>query len=517
MRIKPKAQPVDISTEFKFDLSGGIIAAVRKNYGLIGDADGYKYSHSGQYPQATRMMSYIESRGGMFDSVMMAGAQLIVLEYFTQRVTDEQVENIRQLCELYGAPFDRKAWIKVVEVYDGYPPIIIKSVAEGTTVPVSNVLLTIETSVDDRDVFSLVSFFETKLLRMWSPSTVATISNNARKAILAGLNESCDNPAAMIDNMLVDFGSRGTTSLESSSFSGVGHLFNFTSTDNVASVLAANLAYNAECAGGTIPASEHSTVGSWGDHNEEGFMRNMLDIYGAGFMLACVSDTYDIENAIKNYWGGSLKQQIIEQNAIVVVRPDSNNPVLMPIKCVQWLEEAFGCTVNNKGYKVLNHVRVLQGDGIEIERIIEICNLLMAKGYSVENVSFGMGAGLLQKNDRDTQKFACKCCAIMIDGEWIDVYKNPVNADLSIDDQLNIEYIPVNTGSFKRSKSGRLTLIHNEVTGEYRTIRVSEMGDFDDDWIEALDVIFENGRVMKVSTLAEVRALVRKDEVYITA
>ena len=87
--------------------------------------------------------------------------------------------------------------------------------------------------------------------------------------------------------------------------------------------------------------------------------------------------------------------------------------------------QVFVHTINSKGFKVLNKVRVIQGDGIVPKQIREILTQLKALGYSASNMAFGMGGGLLQKCDRDTLKFSMKCCAIKVDGEWRDVYKNP--------------------------------------------------------------------------------------------
>lgn len=508
---------VNVATDFKFDLSNGIIAAIHKNYGLMGDADGYKYSHAFQYPKgAQRMESYIESRGGSFNKVMMIGCQLLVLEYFTQRITMDQVDNIESFCKLYNAPFDRNSWETIVTKYDGYPPIEIKSIPEGTVVPTGNVLVTIGSSADDIDVFSVVSFFETKLLRLWSPCTVGTISYHIREYLLKMLNDTCDDPQSVIDTMLNDFGSRGTTGFEGSAFSGVGLLANFKGSDNTAAVLAANIAYQSDITGFTLPASEHSVVGSWLEGNELKMQKNMLDLYGNGSILASVSDTTDIEHTVKNIWGKELRQQIIDQNAILVVRPDSNHQTLMPIKVLEWLDEAFGHTVNNKGFKVLNHVRVIQGDGIEMNTILEIAGILYRKGYSIENMAFGMGGGLLQKNDRDTLKFACKCSAIKINDEWFDVYKNPVDASLWINADLTIGYEPSAVESFKKSKRGRLTLIQHSDTKECLTIRVDELELYDDNWSELLTPVFRNGKVLKVWTMDEVWANAHSDEVFVT-
>jgi len=68
---------------------------------------------------------------------------------------------------------------------------------------------------------------------------------------------------------------------------------------------------------------------------------------------------------------------------------------------------------------------VIQGDGIDHTTISEILEILKEKGWSAENIAFGMGGGLLQKVDRDTLKFAMKTSSICIDGIWKDVWKNP--------------------------------------------------------------------------------------------
>ena len=79
--------------------------------------------------------------------------------------------------------------------------------------------------------------------------------------------------------------------------------------------------------------------------------------------------------------------------------------------------------INGKGYRVLNHVRVIQGDGINPDTIRAILQRITGDGYAADNVAFGMGGALLQRLDRDTQKFALKCSAARVDGEWVDVYR----------------------------------------------------------------------------------------------
>jgi len=173
---------------------------------------------------------------------------------------------------------------------------------------------------------------------------------------------------------------------------------------------------------------------------------------------------------------------------VLVVRPDSGEPASIVLKTVAGLEEAFGATVNAKGFRVLTGVRVIQGDGITLRSIRTILTTLKANGYSADNVAFGQGGALLQIVNRDDQRFAMKCSAVRINGIWRDVFKDPV------------------TDPGKRSKAGRLMLL--ERRGAYRTVRVDAL-EADpregEGWQCALRPVFEDGRPLVDDGFTEVR------------
>lgn len=224
-----------------------------------------------------------------------------------------------------------------------------------------------------------------------------------------------------------DFGARGVSSAESAGIGGASHLVNFMGSDTVEGILLANHYYMENMAGLSIPAAEHSTIGAWGRNKEVEAYRNMLNKFAKpGAIVAVVSDTYDIYEACEKHWGTTLKDQIVASGATVVIRPDSGDPATVVLKCLQILDEKFGSTVNTKGYKVLNYVRLIQGDGVNRDSIVEILDTINNAGYSTTNIAFGMGGALLQQVNRDTQKFAYKCSAVEKDGEWMDVYKDPI-------------------------------------------------------------------------------------------
>lgn len=456
---------------------------------ILLNTDSYKASHWLQYPPGTKnVFSYIESRGGKWNHTVFYGLQIALKEYFSKPITKEMIDEAETFWKAHGEPFNRAGWEYILTKHNGYLPVRIRAVPEGTVVPTSNALVTVEAT--DPNCYWLVSYIETALLRaVWYPTTVASNSYNVKMIIKRYLEETGD--VAGLSFKFHDFGARGSTSLEAAGIGGSAHLVNFMGTDTVMGALYAMKYYGGEMpVGYSIPAAEHSTMTSWGGREgEELAMENMLDQYGGpGKLVACVSDSYDIYKAITEIWGGKLKEKILKMGGTLVVRPDSGDPVEVTLKCVELLGKAFGFTVNDKGYKVLNPaVRLIQGDGIDGEEIERILANYKANGWSADNIAFGCGAGLLQKVDRDTLKFAMKASAIEIEGKgWIDVFKEPI------------------TDSGKRSKKGRLTLLRSLMNNEYTTARLDH-APFASEYEEKLVTVFENGKVVKEYTFAEVR------------
>jgi nicotinic acid phosphoribosyltransferase len=232
--------------------------------------------------------------------------------------------------------------------------------------------------------------------------------------------------------------------------------------------------------------SEHSTITSWGRENEIEAYRNMLKQFAKpNALVAVVSDSWNIYEAVEKIWGEQLKQEVIDSGATIVIRPDSGEPVEVVGKVAEILAAKFGTTTNSKGYKVLKNVRIIQGDGVNPVSIHNICQSLKDKGFSISNIAFGIGGALLQKIDRDTMKFAYKCSAIVRDGKLVDVYKEPI------------------TDTGKSSKKGRLDLIKDE-NGDYQTVVLPEITTIAAENSQ-LKTVFENGQVLVDDSLEAIR------------
>lgn len=460
------------------------------NTNIILNTDSYKTSHYRQYPPGTQYVSsYIESRGtdrgwAGWNSLVFFGLQIFLKEYMSQPITMEMINEAEDIITAHGLTFNREGWEHILEEHEGFLPIRIRAVPEGTIVPLHNVLVQVQNT--DPKVPWLTSYVETAILRaVWYPITVATQSWYIKQDIRMFLEEtSVKDPDVEVLFKLHDFGSRGVSSKESAGIGGCAHLVNFMGTDTIEALLYAKRYYDEDMAGFSIPAAEHSTITAWGGPEQEiEAFYNMLNQFAVpGKLVAVVSDSYDIYHACEKLWGEELKDIVTQSGATVVIRPDSGDPVEVTLKVVNILMDKFGFTTNYKGYKVLpDCVRIIQGDGVNEKSILQILYNFKQNGISTENIAFGMGGALLQGLNRDTLQFAMKASAICVDGEWRDVWKKPI------------------TDSGKDSKRGRLGLRKTD-TG-FETVREEDMSVNED----ILQVVYWDGIFMNEQSFAEIR------------
>lgn len=441
-----------------------------------------------QYPPNTELVySYFESRGGQFDETVFFGLQYELIEYLSGVVVTPWAIDV---AERYNALhfnndkiFNRSRWEYIVKNHQGKLPLLIKSVPEGTVVPTRNVLFTVENT--DPACYWLTTHVETTLSHVWYPSTVATASREQKKIIRKYADMTSDD--SFIDFKLHDFGGRGVSSQESGAIGGSAHLINFQGTDTLWALPFILQYYTTDnpvnpsaVHGFSIPAAEHSTITSWLRSNESQAFENMLEKFPTG-LVAVVSDSFDIYNAVDNIWGKELKDKVLSREGTLVIRPDSGEDIPgIIVRLLDSLGESFGFTYNSKGYKVLDpHVRLIQGDGIDIFSIEKILARMASQGWAVDNIAFGSGGALLQKWNRDTSKYAYKASYVIVDGEERDVFKDPI------------------TDPGKKSKTGRLSLIRDE-EGNLTTVR----GEHPDNLLRP---VFLNGEVLVYDNFEDIR------------
>lgn len=458
------------------------------------DTDVYKFGHFRYYPEGlTRMMSYFESRGGRWPTCTIFGLQYMLHRYLSKPITADLVKEAEALAHGMGMPFNTPGWMHIVNKHGGFLPVRIRSIPEGLIVPTQMPMITVEST--DEEVPWVVSWLETPLVRVWEGSTIATTSREFKKIIVKYLEMTADDPEGKEAYAVHDFAGRGVTCKEQAMIATPAHLLSFFGSDTAEGVRAANHYYHCRMAATSIPATEHSTICLWGRQNEyamfEDFvMKELVNRQvpaGVPKMAACVSDTYNVYEAVKAWTTGRLKQLVQSSGGTLVIRPDSGDFLKVVPEMLAIMEHNLGkeVKVNSKGFKVLPpYFRLIQGDGIDMWTAEDLLKKLVELGWSTENLAFGSGGGLLVIWDRDTQKWAFKACFGVVRGQSVDVRKDPV------------------TDPGKRSKSGRLDLI--STPSGFETFHLAPDQLFHRD--SAMNTVFENGQILFDTNFDQIRA-----------
>lgn len=479
--------------------------------------DGYKLDHRRQYPKGTELIySNWTARGSRIDNVnqvIFFGLQYFLKKYliedfnrsfFSQDKTIMLQKYARRINNYLGE--NSIGTLHLAELHDlGYLPLKIKALPEGSKVNLRVPMFTITNT--DKRFFWLTNYIETMLsASLWLMCTNATIAHLFKK-IFDQYAEKTSDQAWFTDFQGHDFSMRGMSSLESASMSGAAHLTSFKGTDTVPAIDFLEEYYNAdadkEMIGVSVPATEHSVM-CMGEQTGEikTFRRILKDLYPGG-IVSIVSDTWDLWKVIGEYLP-KLKAEILKRKGKVVIRPDSGDPikiltgftateescdlsVLEKKGVVECLWDIFGGKINSKGYKELDeHIGVIYGDAINLERAELILERLKNKGFASTNVVFGIGSYTYQYNTRDTFQFAIKSTYGVLNGQGIEIFKNPKTDN-----------------GIKKSAKGLLKVekIRNDyVLSDQVTQAEEEQGE--------LKTVFLNGKIQHETSLKEIRNLI---------
>ena len=387
----------------------------------------------------------------------------------------------------------------------GYLPIKIKAVKEGTLIPMKVPVFTIENT--QKEFYWLTNFLETLIsANMWKVITATTIVKKYRDICEEWAEKTCDS-RDHIQWQCHNFSYRGMSGHEDAVTTGAGHLLYFTGSDTIPSIQYLEQYYNAnvekELVSASVLASEHSI--QCGYQDDLRYFKRMITEVAPSGIVSIVSDGYDYWNVIGNIVP-ELKDIIMARDGKVVVRPDTGSPVkiicgdiestdeLIKKGSVEALWDTFGGTINSKGYKVLDsHISIIYGDSISPEIAEETFKQLEAKGFSAENIVYGVGSYSLGYYTRDTFSFALKATYTVIDGEEKFIFKDP----------------KTDIGGIKKSQKGMVIVIDG-VGGIYMVDELNSKEREANTKFDMLEDVFIDGKLVRNESLAEIRARVLK-------
>lgn len=485
--------------------------------------DYYKIAHYGMYPNGTQKvysnLTARKSRMEGVNSVVVFGLQYFIKEYlisqwnenfFSKPWSEVEGKYLRMINATLGKGAVDTAHIK--QLHDlGYLPLCIKALPEGTSVLIRTPFVTITNTVDH--AYWLVNYLESVWSCItWQPITSATIAREFRKMLDRYAMDTVGN-TAFCQWQGHDFSLRGMSSLESACTSGAAHLLSFTGTDTIPAIEFLEKYYGAdvekELVGASVPATEHSILCFGGKDGEIETFERLLDKFPKG-LLSMVSDTWSLPNVVCKILP-TLKEKIQKREGKLVIRPDSfwTDPVdclcgfdgfhpqmeklnaeeknVIRKGLIEALWDIFGGSVNAKGYKELAPcIGAIYGDSISIERAERISQRLKDKGFASTNCVYGIGSYTYQFNTRDTFGMAIKATYGIVNGEALEVFKDPVTDD-----------------GMKKSAKGliRVDLVDGHYTyADCVTPEEEQKGE--------LKTVFLDGKLVLDQTLAEIRARV---------
>lgn len=474
--------------------------------------DFYKVSHREQYPENTELVfsTWTPRRSLLpgYDHVIAFGFQGFVKKYLVNYFNKEFFGRPKRvIADEYKRFIENTLGTKnpdtahIEALHDlGYLPIEIRAVAEGARVPLRVPMLTIRNT--DPRFFWLTNYLETLMsCCLWQPSTSATIAAKYREILDTYAAKTSDTPEA-VNFQAHDFSMRGMGGVESAVASGAGHLLSFTGTDTIPAIAYLEEYYNAniekELVGASIPATEHSVMCANGQDELASYKRLITEVYPKGF-VSIVSDTWDFWKVVTETLP-KLKEDIMNRDGRVVIRPDSGDPVKIICGDINGTSEAsmnglvetlwniFGGTTNSKGYKVLDpHIGAIYGDSITTDRAEEICRRLEMAGFASTNVVFGVGSFSYQYSTRDTFGFALKSTYCVVNGEERQIFKDP----------------KTDTSNFKKSQRGLVSVVKKD--NEFTLIDGMNREQHDKIWSDELRIIFKDGSIREETSLAEIR------------
>ena len=494
-------------------------------YNPIFWTDGYKLCHKDQYPSGTEWvyetwtprMSRIEG----VNHVVFYGLQGVLKEltemfddYFFAGDIEEIMDHYKALVmDVFGRT--NPEFAKTIDTTHirqlhslGYLPIKIKALKEGTFTPIGVPMFTIENTLPE--FFWLPGYLESQLSSyVWSPMTSATIADKYKRILVEYANITSD--PSKVFTQAGDFSMRGMSAPEASLRVSGGHLLSFSGSATISARNYLMRYYNANSdVVGYTPSTEHSVMCSYGEDEYSAYKHLITNVYPSG-NVSIVSDTYDLWNVVDNVLP-LLKEEIMNRNGKIVIRPDSGDPV--DILCgdsdsenetvkkgiVQRLYEIFGGTVNEKGFIELDpHIGVIYGDSITPDRTLQICERLKAKGFATTNTNLGVGSYTYQYNTRDTFGFALKGTAEICNGEFKMIQKRPAT----------------DTGNFKKSQKGIVVVVERD--GELVLIDgLTPEQEKEFEGINLLEDFYIDGEFVRTSDFQEIRERVanESDRVY---
>src|SRR3989344_594480 len=353
------------------------------------------------------------------DRMVFFGLTDYVRNNLTRRITREDVDNAERFmstAHAFGGKlnFNRDLWDRVVNEFDGYLPIKIEALPDGSTFYPNEVAVQVTSLA--KGFGEVAALIEANLVGMVSnASTRATMERHLLERFKEYARE--DNPGGTEDQVLFsaqlmmhDFGMRASSASEESEVLGKAHLLSFLGTDTFNAAYQAWVQNGEKRVGSSVLALAHRTV--QGAEAEKDAFANARKSAGPGGIASYVADCYDFHKAVSNELVPMAVEASKTDKGIIVARPDSGDYCENVMYIVNQAKEAGLYSVQENGRLAMTNLRFIQGDSMNWKKMSNVMNTLRDNEYFPVNCGiFGVGGWVRNTPNRDTLSVAYKLLA----------------------------------------------------------------------------------------------------------
>lgn len=359
------------------------------------------------------------------DRIIFAGLNRILERLFYNPITHAEIDSMKKFLATFRVtmkgltnyPFPEALLRRVVDEFNGRPPIQILAMPEGSVVYPNEPVMLIRSLV--KGFGELAAWFEAVLLQVYGVSEAITQGQHWLKWLRAKIRE-CDSTLddATVDFkariMLTDMGARAGFNPTESEDLGMAHLYSFPGTDTLSGAFQAFMDSGEQPVGNSVLALAHRNVQAFGTEDE--CYENMYNLAIDGELLSQVGDAYGFERAVTECQTPLAVRSAKEGRGIIIVsRPDSGEP-LEQIKIVinSAISAGLFTTQVRDGkiwyYPTTQHF--IEADGMTFSAMKEIINVLAEEGFAFYDWGlFGMGGQLRNNLKRDNLSAKYALCA----------------------------------------------------------------------------------------------------------
>lgn len=344
--------------------------------------DAYNLSHQKLKINTDWEVSHLYNRKR---GMILYGFNEIVLKLFSKPLTWEMISDASKYFKSKNLEWTSKEiFEQVVSDFDGYPPIKIDAVPDGTYLPKNTPFAQISNSVEGFG--ELVTWWEGYFLHCHYASGCATEALNLRRYLEQNnLNKY----------KFHSFAWRSYNSMEDAYWGSTAwNLFLF-GTDDMMSLI-----HTPDAPVTSIPALAHKVVQQF-DTEKQCYI-HAIDVMNKGGKLSMVIDTYNPDKFINKFQKDVMKYAM-EKNVGIVFRPDSGNVFDQAVKLLGNIEYLKDINMNN-----YNQFNVIIGEEMDALKCIEYDTKFKDHGFDINKIVYGIGGGYHEHLTRKYMGFAQK-------------------------------------------------------------------------------------------------------------